>query len=93
MPKPSDYDGLTEEQLRERLVVAETVCVLFGWSARTDNDPLTEAWMEWAAEVGDYTGPKFHHDLNEDRLHKLATARRKKNADTLERIERLLGQQ
>lgn len=93
MPTPESYKGLSEDELRERLALAEATCVLFGWSAAGDGTPgadaLHQAWSEWAHLVGsDYTSPKAHPDLNERRLHELVTTRRAIRADTLKKIDR-----
>ncbi len=87
MPTTDDYAGLTTAQLHGRLIAAESVCVMFGWAAATDNDALTQAWMEWAHLVGsDYTGPKAHPDLNEKKVHDLSAKRREIRTETLKRI-------
>lgn len=87
MPSTDDYEGLTTAQLRGRLIAAESVCVMFGWAAATDNDALTQAWIDWAHLAGDdFTTPRRHPDLNEKRIHEYVTKRREIRERTLKSI-------
>lgn len=88
MPRREDYTD--DDDLIERLILAETVCVLYGWSAAggPGHEPVHQAWDEWASLVGpDFTGPKAHPDLNERRIHELTMKRREIRERTLRAIE------
>lgn len=93
MPTPESYKTFTDDELRERLALAEAACILGGWTARgvgpnSGSDAATQAWMEWADVVGtDYLGPHAHPDLNERRIHELASDRRRIREQTLRRID------
>lgn len=92
MPRPEDYDMLDPDEIRDRLVLAETACVLFGWSTGwpegITGDAVHQAWSEWVATVGlNYCEPKRHPDLSEKRIHDLAKERRRVSDETLKRIE------
>lgn len=89
MPDRIDYQDLSIDELQERLVAAETVCVLFGWAPMRgkEEDPLVQAWIEWNDHVGEgYTAPSAHPDLNEKRIHDLTIRRRWIREQTLKRI-------
>lgn len=87
MPTPESYKALTEDELRERLALAESLCVLFGWGS-SGSDATVQAWMEWANHVGsDYTSPRAHPDLNERRIHELDATRKRVRNETLRSIE------
>lgn len=95
MPTPESYIGLPEDELRERLALAEAACILFGWSAGVPEsqggEAVHQAWSEWYKHVGsDYGSPRAHPDLDERRVHELVTTRRTIRADTTRNIGRLL---
>lgn len=61
---------LSEDSLRERLILAERVAVLWGWTGFHGIEGPREkavhaAWKEWAKHVGpDLTGPKTNVELD-----------------------------
>jgi len=63
---------LTVEELRERLLAAEELAVLFGWCAARDKESprdrlAYEAWSRWHTLVGpDLTGPQANKRIDTD---------------------------
>lgn len=60
---------LSEDSLRERLILAERALVLFGWCAVRDQSPreklLNRAWHEWARYLGgDNLSPRANPNLD-----------------------------
>ena len=71
--RESEIDRLSEESMRERLKLAEELCVLFGWSsvkrAESPRDGLAyQAWSRWYKYVGAERGggTKGNRRINEE---------------------------
>lgn len=70
--REAEIDHLSEDSLRERLKLAEELCVLFGWtSVKRDESPRDalafEAWSRWYKHVGVVRGgPKGNQRINQD---------------------------
>lgn len=59
--REAEIDTLSEDSLRDRLKLAEELCVLFGWtSSRRHESPRDclafKAWQRWYEYVGDERG-------------------------------------
>lgn len=69
--REAEIDRLSVESMRDRLKLAEELCVLFGWSAvRRDESPRDrlafEAWRRWYDYVGEERGgPKANKRIND----------------------------
>lgn len=63
----SGYGDMTREQLEQRLLLAENVCVMVGWTgmdyASQRGKAAFQLWKRWANEPGVDTSPKAHRDL------------------------------
>jgi hypothetical protein len=70
--RESEIDRLSEESMRERLKLAEELCVLFGWTSVKRDESLRdglafEAWRRWYHYVGaERGGPKGNRRINEE---------------------------
>lgn len=80
--------------VEERLVAAEKVCLLFGWTGVKGNTvrdkATTQAWIEWARLYPkDYCDPPNHPDLNDEAIEALAAERDRIRAETLKGLAAL----
>lgn len=76
--------------LRRRLALAESVCVLFGWTGvrgSTDRDKaLHELWSMWSDLPGADNSPEGNPELTDSLISDLARRRDETRARTLARI-------
>lgn len=95
----SKYDDLTVDQLRARLLLAEDVLVLIGWSSikPIEGAPMSDAahqmWSMWCDVVGgtEALAPK-HHRYIESLVPSLASSREAVRNRTLGKIRKMLGE-
>lgn len=88
----SAYSDLTREELEARLVLAEDVCVLYGWTGggpETDRDKaLYMLWSEWVRATGG-GDRQSHPHLTDEHIARLAAERDAIRERTLGRIRSL----
>lgn len=88
MSSAVEYRAYPEDQdeLLRRLAAAEQVCVLYGWTAASDDTDrdkaTTQAWMQWQSKYG-VGGPTPAWNA---RVAELAAERDRIRAHTLRRI-------
>jgi hypothetical protein len=76
--------------LRQRLALAESVCVLYGWTgSRPDSDrdkALFELWSMWAKLPGTDTSPEGNPELTDALISDLARRRDETRAQVLAKL-------
>lgn len=73
--REAEIDRLSIDSMRERLKLAEEVCILFGWTASRRNESPRDglayrAWSRWYSYIGEERGgPRANRRINEDVDH------------------------